>query len=34
LFYAPATAFNPRGSRNDDDFFILRAGVNYRFGTM
>jgi outer membrane immunogenic protein len=34
LFYAPATAFSPRGNRNDDDFFILRAGVNYRFGTM
>jgi len=34
LFYAPATAFSPRGNRNDDDFFVLRAGVNYRFGTM
>ena len=34
VFYAPATAFSPRGNRNDDDLFVLRAGVNYRFGTM
>jgi outer membrane immunogenic protein len=32
-FYAPATAFSPRGNGGDDNFFVLRAGVNYRFGS-
>ena len=33
LFSAPASAFSPRGNGGDENFFILRAGVNYRFAT-